>query len=289
MFRLVSDEWEKEVLGARRTSPKGLRIVCPFIKAGTMSRVLSAGRAGPVEVITRFDLGCFYDGVSDLEALEDLLKNGAKIRGVKALHAKLFLFGGKTAVGTSANVTDAGMLRNHEFGFVSDDPEVLRSCQDYFGALWTKAGDDLTSANLREWQKVIAHARRNGGGRSRPRLPDFGATARVITPFAAVSGERTYTNQAFLKFYGRGAERTSRDLLIADMVAESGCNWACTYPSSHRPRQVHDGDVLYMARIAAPEDLLIFGCAVGWRHRDDEDVASRAEIQARPWKKQFSN
>jgi hypothetical protein len=44
-----------------------------------------------------------------------------------------------------------------------------------------------------------------------------------------------------------------------------------------------------MARIAAPDDLLIFGSAIGWRHRDDEDVASVAEIEARPWKEKWAN
>lgn len=72
MFRLVTDGWEDVVLDARRRSPDGLCIVCPFIKARAVSRILDAG-AGDVEVITRFDLNCYYDGVSDLEALKALL------------------------------------------------------------------------------------------------------------------------------------------------------------------------------------------------------------------------
>jgi hypothetical protein len=98
-----------------------------------------------------------------------------------------------------------------------------------------------------------------------------------------------YANQAFLKFMGTAGERAPLNLGIADMVAESGCAWACTYPTAQRPRQIGDGDRLYMARIAAPNDILIFGYATGWRHRDDEDVATRKEIHTRPWKSRYKN
>lgn len=35
--------------------------------------------------------------------------------------------------------------------------------------------------------------------------------------------------------------------------------------------------------------LLIFGSAIGWRHRDNEDVANAAELKARPWKENWAN
>jgi hypothetical protein len=289
MFRLVTDGWDALVLGARRENPDGLRILCPFIKARALSRILEAG-AGDVEVITRFDLNCYYEGVSDLEALEALLDAGAKVRGLKGLHSKLYLFGDATAIGTSANVTDAGMRRNHEFGFISDEEEVLAACRTYFDRMWPKAGADLTKARLAEWRTVVAAARRRGGGGTKPKLPDYGARS-VGGPFTTAGAPQDvrYANQAFLKFMGTAGERAPLNLRIADMVAESGCAWACTYPTSQRPRQIEDGDLLYMARIAAPDDILIFGYATGWRHRDEEDVATKEEIEARPWKSRYKN
>ncbi|MFL6846314.1 MAG: phospholipase D family protein [Allosphingosinicella sp.] len=289
MFRLVSDGWDEVVLDARRRSPDGLRIVCPFIKERAISRILDAG-AGDVEVITRFDLRCYYEGVSDLEALAALLETGARVRGIKGLHSKVYLFDDATAIGTSANLTDAGMLRNHEFGFISDEAEVLAACRTYFDRLWPKAGPDLTRERLAEWRDVIAAARRQGGGGARPKLPDHGAKGAggpLVAPGSRRKNE--YANQAFLKFMGTAGERAPLNLRIADMVAESGCAWACTYPTARRPRQIEDGDRLYMARIAAPDDILIFGYATGWRHRDDEDVATKKEIDARPWKSRYKN
>ncbi|WP_165322323.1 phospholipase D family protein [Rhizorhabdus phycosphaerae] len=289
MFRLISSNWEKEVLDARSASPVGLRIICPFIKARTMARILEAGHKGPLEVITRFDLGCFYDGVSDTDALRGLLEAGGTIRGIKGLHAKLFLFAEATAIGTSANVTDAAMLRNHEFGFIADDATIVDECRSYFDRLWKQAGRNLTAARLKDWDTLLAAARKKSGGNQRPNLPDHGAKLPATSPFALASVAKSYDNAAFLKFFGQGTNRSPRTARIADLVADSGCNWACTYPTARRPRQIQDGDILYMARIAAPDDLLIFGSAIGWRHRDDEDVASVAEIEARPWKEKWAN
>ena len=137
---------------------------------------------------------------------------------------------------------------------------------------------------------MVAAARRKGVGGLKPKLPDHGAKgAGGPLAAAAASKNSKYANQAFLKFLGTAAERAPPTLRIADMVAESGCAWACTYPTARRPRQIEDGDLLYMARITAPDDILIFGYATGWRHRDDEDVATAAEIAARPWKSRYRN
>lgn len=263
--------------------------MCPFIKRAALSRILAAGRSGPIRILTRFDLSCFFEGVSDVGALTEVIKEGGRVRGVRGLHAKLYLFGERTAVGTSANVTDAGLRLNQEFGFLSDDPEVFASCESYFDDLWRRAGEDVTQSQLSEWCEQLLIARTTHGSGRKVRLPDYGASIRSSSPLAPSTATDAYDNKAFLKFFGRGSDRTSRTRSIADIVAESGCSWACTYPSNFRPRQVEDGDVLYMARIAAPEDLLIYGYAVGWRHRGQEDVATPADISKRPWKAHWPN
>lgn len=96
--------------------------------------------------------------------------------------------------------------------------------------------------------------------------------------------------QAFVKFFGSAANRTSCTANVAKVVAESGCNWACTYPAGRRPRQPKDGDVMFMARLVnEPNDIVVFGQAIGHEHDDERDVASAAEIKRRPWKKRWSN
>ena len=70
----------------------------------------------PLKVITRFNLDDFAGEVSDISALRLLLQAGAQIRGIKNLHAKLYLIGGGHVILTSANLTDAALRRNHELG-----------------------------------------------------------------------------------------------------------------------------------------------------------------------------
>lgn len=60
---------------------------------------------GRVQAITRFNLADFAEGVSDVAALQELLKVGARVRGVRNLHAKLYVFGKSRAIITSFNLT----------------------------------------------------------------------------------------------------------------------------------------------------------------------------------------
>ena len=285
-FRLIKEAWNEEVLAARRANPGRLRIICPFIKAKALDRILRAARSGNIEVITRFDLNGFDQGVSDLEALALIVEAGGKVRGVRGLHSKLYLFGGTSAIATSANVTDAAFHRNHEFGFAASDAKIVETCEQYFDALWKDARPNLTRKQIKTWRAMLNERRRNGSGaKQNPLLPDFGADIELRSPFAPTRDAAPQENNAFIKFFGSADRRAPRTLAVDDLVAENGANWACTYPESKPPRQVEDGDVIYTARLVhSPNDLLIFGRAIGRKHRDEEDVASAAEIALRPWK-----
>lgn len=290
-FRLISEAWERELIAARRADPASLRIICPFVKRTALQRIVREGTAKDIELITRFDLNCFDQGVSDLEALSAVLDLGGKVRGVRGLHAKLYLFGGATVIATSANVTEAAMRRNHEFGFAAADPAIVATCGGYFERLWKLAGADLTKAKLKEWQKILEARRLANPGKRKNSLPDFGAKVPADSPFVTpTSRAPSFANQAFVKFSGTGDNKARRELRIDDVVAESGANWAFTYPSSIHPRQVKDGDVLYLGRLVyGPDDLMIFGKAIGREHRDHVDVASAKEITLRPWKENWAN
>jgi hypothetical protein len=290
-FRLISEAWERELVAARRAHPSGLRIVCPFVKQAALQRIVCEGTAKTIELITRFDLNCFDQGVSDIEALRALLTAGGKVRGVRGLHAKLYLFGNASVIATSANVTEAAMRRNHEFGFAAGDPAIVATCAAYFERLWKLAGADLTPAKLEEWQKILDARRVASPGKRKNPLPDFGAKVPTDSPFVTTTARTpSFANQAFVKFSGTGNNKASRDLRIDVVVAESGANWAFTYPSGIHPRQVRDGDVLYLGRLVhSPDDLMIFGKAIGREHRDDVDVASGEEIVLRPWKENWAN
>jgi phosphatidylserine/phosphatidylglycerophosphate/cardiolipin synthase-like enzyme len=173
-FELIDTAWDKIIDRAVAARSPELRVICPFIKRKVAERLLRGPRLKSIQVLTRFHLGDFYDGVSDTEALQLFLESGAQIRGVKNLHAKLYLFGRKQVV-TSANLTERALLHNHEFGFVSDEFKIITSCHEYFDRLWKLAQPDLTAAKLAGWEKHLANARAGQTPSPKgPRWPDHG-------------------------------------------------------------------------------------------------------------------
>lgn len=153
-IRLIDREWAQEFTEAVKSDPNDLRIICPFIKVGAIDRLLSSHPSN-IRVITRFNLADFAECVSDIAALSRLLKAGAKVRGVKNLHAKLYIFGESQAIITSANLTEAALSSNHEFGMVADDAQVIKGCSDYFDNLWKQACTDLLQCRVDEWEAIV--------------------------------------------------------------------------------------------------------------------------------------
>jgi len=248
-------------------------------------------RPQPFEVLTRFNLADFGSGVSDVAALRAILEAGGCVRGVRGLHAKVFLFGDARAAVTSANLTSRGLKGNHEFGCVSEDSPFINACRAYFDRLWqAAAGSDLTAAQLDEWNAQVTAFLTSGGRPEREAgLPDHGMVVDLdrLTP-TVTRGWPAESGQAFVKFFGRSNDRLPWTFQAFEEVRRAGCHWACTYPKGKRPRQVADGDTLFTARLVKdPDDMLIFGRAIGMAHVEGRDDATTAEIHARPWKAQW--
>jgi hypothetical protein len=271
-----------------------LRIVCPFIKEAPVRRLLGDSPPPTVEVITRFSLADFGAGVSDIGALRALIDAGARVRGVRHLHSKLFVFGDSQAIVTSANLTMAALSRNFEFGCVADESYIVAQCRAYFDRLWANAGHDLASSALDTWSAQVADFLATGGRPAAAQtLPDHGATPpEAPSPGwpASATGEGwpAQSGQAFVKMFGEGHNRAPWSLDTLEEVEVSGCHWACTYPSGRRPRIVDDGDTVFMGRmVRSPADTAVYGRAIALAYVDGRDDASSAELAARPWKAQW--
>ena len=287
-FRLVDGSWQHHFDEAARCGGQQLRLICPFIKRATMSRLLSKCRPQRIQVITRFNLPDFCDGVSDTSALRLLLTAGAEIRGVKALHAKLYLFGRRSIV-TSANLTNAALTRNHEFGFVADDDAIVARCDAYFAELWGRAGKDLTRERIDKWDVEIETVRLSGGRPSATSgLRDDGVVAKLQPPPRLTPPIVAEAGQAFVKFFGESHSRAHRSMAVMDEVRGSGCHWSCTYPRGKRPRAPQDGSVMFMGRLVGdPADTLIYGRAIGIHHVPGRDDATVEDIQLRSWREDW--
>ena len=206
-FRLVDKAWDSEIAAALPWSKGRIRIVCPFIKKKALQRILSHN-PHDLRVITRFDTRDLARHVSDLEALRDLLDIGAGVHGIRNLHAKLYVFGSGRAIVTSANLTEAALTKNVEFGMVTEDADAIGTCHAYFDDLWRRSGPDLSAPQLDAWTSDIDAWRQSGGRLDRlAGLRDFGAdlgvpAAQTLDPAAVPD-----TEQAFIKFLGT-IERT---------------------------------------------------------------------------------
>ena len=289
-IRLVDAGWERELTAAILTDPGEVRIVCPFIKIGALDCLLSH-RPDNVQVITRFNLADFAEGVSDTAALRLLLDAGASIRGIRNLHAKLYVFGTSRAIITSANLTKAALTRNQEFGVVADDATVIAACRDYFDGLWRRASFDLSRNMLDSWEETITRHCAAGGRPNRARgLGDFGADSELsaklpVSPPTVVAD----AEQAFVKFLGEGHNRVViSSYTTIEEIEETRCHWAVPYPAKKRPRSVKDGAVMFIARLTKePNDIRIFGRAIAMRHDPVRDNASPEDIALCPWKEQW--
>jgi len=285
---LTDRGWERLFDDAMSGAPGRLRIICPFIKRGTVERLLSRQLPPAIEVLTRFNLRDFCDAVCDVEALRLLMERGARIRGIRNLHAKVYLFGRKRAIVTSANLTRAALRSNHEFGFVSGDPAVLQFCETYFDGLWAKSAPDLSSDRLADWEQDVIRHRLRGAPPYLGGLRDEGVDVGLPPEDAPTAAPDPIGFRSFVKFFGASNEREDRSASVWDVVDDTGCHWACTYPKDRRPRQVEDGSIMFMARLVRdPDDIIVFGRGIGVRHEPGRDDASPEEIRHRGWKKSW--
>lgn len=282
--RLVDAGWTKELDEGLVLASHNLCVISPFIKRRAVERILSHVPIA-MRIITRFNLADFADGVSDIGALRSLLAAGAQVRGIRNLHAKVYVFGARRAIVTSANLTEAALTRNHEFGLVSDEPKIISASKEYFEKLWAYGGTNLTIQQLDEWQRaVVSHLVRGAPHASSGSLGDFGATGADVfsppLPSGVIEGE-----QAYVKFLGEGSNRVSLSFPVRDELESALCHWALTYPANKRPTAVKDGALMFISRLTYdPRDIIIFGRAIGMRYVPGRDDASADEIEARGWK-----
>lgn len=286
--RLVDAGWGAELTAALRADTSEFRVICPFIKAGALDRLLSLDPAN-IQVITRFNLVDFAEGVSDIAALRMLLDAGAQVRGVRKLHSKLYLFGNRAIV-TSANLTKAALDSNHEFGLVTDDAPIIATCRAYFDDLWQRGASNLSRGQLKAWEEVVTRHRALGGRpSSQTGLGDFGADAGGAgPPPVRMPTVMADARQAFVKFLGEGDNRVPLSFNTIEEIERAGCHWAVAYPASKRPSGVEEDAIIFIARLTRdPNDIRIFGRSVGMRHQPGRDDATAADIALRPWKEKW--
>jgi HKD family nuclease len=292
-MRLVDAHWEDELRKGIAACHGTLHFACPFIKEPVISRLLAAADLNTISVVTRFCLPDFARGVSDIAALRVLMDAGADVRGLRGLHAKVFVFDDQLAVVTSANLTETGLTRNAEFGCVSEDAAFVASCKAYVKQLHANAAS-VSREQLADWDEIVTSCLRSRGGQDPiDGLPDLGASGSAGSGPASNapaidSGREGWTaesRRAFVKFAGRGNDRAELSDAVLDEIDGSGAFKFCTYPAGGgHPRRIKDGDTIFLSRMThSPNDMRIVGRGIAIAHNDRQDMASSEEIKIRPW------
>jgi len=282
MFQLIHKAWKSEFDNTIKFRGE-LLIISPFIFRAPALRLAKAKTQ--VRVITRFDLNSFFAGASDLSALRGLVERGAEVRGIRHLHSKAYIFGKERAIVTSANLTEAALSRNHEFGFVAEDDEIVSECRRYFESIWARAGRNLTLQKIGEWESELESCADQATSlKARTKLRDYGVDIGLQADPPSTVWISSLATPAFVKFQGTARGRIDPDSAVIDEIAESETNWACCYPRNRRPRDVGDGDVMFLGRMVKPNDTRIYGRAIAQAYRPRLDDASSRDVQRRNWK-----
>ena len=164
-------------------------------------------------------------------------------------------------------------------GVVTEDETILKNCKDYFDKLWLSDSKNLERKQLDDWYKQITEHNKffKETDNKDINLGDFGA---VILDDG---------NQAFVKFLGTTNNRKPVSYPIRKQLIQSGSHKWLTYPSSRRPKNVKDGDIMFIGRFTDERDIRIYGRAIGKAHIPGQDKATKEEIDKRKWLEKWGN
>ncbi|MCC5995848.1 MAG: phospholipase D family protein [Oceanicaulis sp.] len=302
MAQAIFENWSKVIAQEAAASEHGFDVVCPFVKSGAVATVFPDGAAQPRRLLTRLSPLDMLTGVHDIEALDRMIRHGVEVRGLRGLHAKVFLSRGRSVVVGSANLTSAALNRNHEYGVLLTDPKIVGETERWFDWLWAESGPSVSRSQIADIRTLIA-------GRKMPQPPS--SLSRGLQDLGAVVGQSAGADgadgavmdfpnselfdedapQFLVKLLGTAGDRASLDETVLSCVESGGTHWSLHYPTNKRPRQVKAGAVAFVAQLVRNKqtgnDARIFGrVRVSEGHVDGRDDASPADIAypRRDWK-----
>jgi hypothetical protein len=115
----------------------------------------------PVLLLTDLSRDNMLSGGTDVSAIVGLcdVLPRTEIRFLPNLHAKVYIADEKYAVVTSANLTDAGLCRNHEYGIYVDESELVKKITADI-TQYASLGSLVNPLQLREFERVVAELRK---------------------------------------------------------------------------------------------------------------------------------
>lgn len=164
MIELVRSPWSERFEQLIAESSSSLVLSSPYIGAGPCNSVrrhaVNKGNSFTVLIITDLSRDNMLCGGVDIAALATLAMDfpQANVRFLPSLHAKVYIADDKRAVVTSANMTDAGLRRNFEYGVdFRDSTSVACIRQDVMQ--YASLGSPIESQQLNQFAAVVGELR----------------------------------------------------------------------------------------------------------------------------------
>lgn len=135
MIRLLTSGWQSDLLALVSEARKELAVATPYVKDYGARLVLdNLSDQVALRSLVGLDHVDLVHGSTDYSAIWNLAQRG-EIRYLPSLHAKVHV-SESSAIVTSGNLTQAGLVANSELGILMDDASILSQLRRELQALW---------------------------------------------------------------------------------------------------------------------------------------------------------
>lgn len=181
MVSILNDAIYDEFMNLVESTDKEIKLCAPFIKTSIIDDILTYKKQNVnISTITNVKLMSFYRKVLDIEALSKILISNGKVYNYPMLHAKIYIFDDNKLIITSANLTEAGLKKNKEYGIISDEGALINSANIDFNNM---CNDDITGklklSNLNDIQRLLDSVPQE----TRIELPNFELENDEVYPY----------------------------------------------------------------------------------------------------------
>lgn len=285
MAELIAGPWDNIFRRDIRAATGEICLLVPFVSGRGIEFLLKyLPNSTKVRMITRLNDEDFLSGVSDIDALIELVDNGVRMRVQnRRLHAKVYLFGDHSVIVTSGNLTRAGIKNNAEVGVRLSNTNEVKSGMAHFERVWKSLKADVSKSKLSEVQAHVAKLQlaRKGHEKHPEGIKDHGHNGFSGRKGPPQSSQKTIhragesAGKHYCKFLWRRDDPASIDTAIEDIAAGQGAVAFPQYPG--RPNQLKLNDHIYYTALTFSEygrDWRVFGRSrVATPHRPGKDEA----------------
>lgn len=157
MVRILNDAIYDEFMQLVENSNEEIKLCVPFIKENIVDDIFTYKKPDVrIRMITNVKLMSFYKKVLDINGLLKIISSNGILYNYPILHAKMYIFDDNKLIISSANLTEAGLKKNKEYGIITDERDLIKIANDDFDNI---CNDEITGKvkkeHLDEIQKII--------------------------------------------------------------------------------------------------------------------------------------